>query len=1628
MRRRTDLLVVSVTLSLLILSATEGYAQTGDYTQIGIPENNPQIPIPLGFINPLTEQVHLEIPVATMPTRNGVPVRAYFQYDTAPWLCNSQGGVSCTVSHGNAPGFAVTSATQASLISERTAGTCPTGYSGVKDYYRFYRVVDNSGAHYISSTGTSPPEIVTENCTNAYGVKITTSPQSISLPSSDGEYYFLLRVGQTDGSNCNCVWSVDGSFVLGTPSAPPYDSNGNYLLPIEPNPLPTQLADYTTNPVSGALGGSNGSCYKASSSTLYVYATASDGTRQTYTIGCTNYSVGTSGGSIDVMTSLTLPDGSQYLFSYDSANEYVLSGVTLPTGGQMSFTYSAGLTPPLTSATVNGGTWTFNKTSTVSNGFYIVTTTVMNPSRYDVASQTYVSDKTIYTSNPWSGNTAINYYLGQAQLFSGTSTLLKTVNATYSTAAFPYNCLTSLSTTLNDTGQTAKTTYQYGAGCSVLTQKQEFDYGASTPTRTTVISYLGDTPSTKYNSQYHMYNRPLSVSVYAGSATGSPISGTNYTYDEYTASYCKNGVPMLTSITGAINHDDSGHGASFVARGNVTSTSRLISGSTYINSHSCYDTLGNITQLVSPSGNPTSYDYAETWADNSCIASGTITRKAASTVTDPMGLRTKTTHYSCTELASAVATENDIEAGRSGTTFTYDWARRPLCTNYANGGQTCDAYFDGARPPYSTQSTLITSSPPATKVTKSIKDGYGRAIQAQLTSDPGGGDFTDSTYDAFGRVTSLSNPYRSTSDPTYGLTTYAYDGLGRRTTTVHPDSSQAATSYAGTVATTVDESGHSRKTQMDSFDRLTSVWEDPAGFNFETDYTYDVLDNITCVQQQGGVSTPASTGCAYAASGDVNSPWRIRRFTYDGVSRLTQSSTPEAGTILYTYTPDGVVQTKIAPAPNQQGTAQVTTTYSYDGDDRLLGKTYSDGVTPAVQFGYDGSTPSGCATAPPALTDNNPKGSRTFMCDGSGATSWAHDPMSRIATEKRTIVGTSPWTKSAGYTYNLDGSIATVSNPGVGRVITYITSGAGRQTSVVNSGGSINFLTSATYTAPGELASYTSGNVLQTANSYNNRLQPAMLSVVNSSNSQSILSLSYDFHSATHANNGNVFQIGNGKDSNRTQNFLYDSLNRIVQAYTSGPNWGETFGSSATNPGTPPSSPGIDAWGNLTNRSGVTGKSMYEPLSVAPASYQNRLAGFVYDAAGNVTANGSASYTYDAENRLTNAAGWAYFYDGDGHRVRKSSGSAGTLYWPNLDGQTLNESSLGATNLREYVYFAGKRVARIDVPSPLTVKYYFSDHLGSANVITDSSGAIVDESDYYPYGGETVITNNDSNTYKFTGKERDAESGLDYFDSRHYSSGAARFLSIDPVSLSPDRTMDPQALNRYAYVRNNPMRFLDPTGEYLRLTGDLTTDAAAICAIVNTGDCRHRVMIDDKGNLTFDTNGLDLNTNEGALLISQLVNSSNTYSFGLSNTAMTQGGPIDLAGNAISNLDNHLDDRYTNGKTPTDLPPTGVDDAVTINPATAVYQDSKNRAVSLSSLVFHELAEAYAKIDEGKAYGEFQDINTDRGGTTLVIGPIQQGAHSEAVDREVKLREQNPSLQNTGRAGDQLHLVRDTHN
>jgi RHS repeat-associated protein len=585
--------------------------------------------------------------------------------------------------------------------------------------------------------------------------------------------------------------------------------------------------------------------------------------------------------------------------------------------------------------------------------------------------------------------------------------------------------------------------------------------------------------------------------------------------------------------------------------------------------------------------------------------------------------------------------------------------------------------------------------------------------------------------------------------------------------------------------------------------------------SYVTLYQYDALGNLTCVEQHGNspagphADGTAGTGCNAASTSDANSTWRVRRFTYDSLSRLLTATIPESGTISYRYDADDNLLQKTSPAPNQMGSATQTISYCHDALNRVTGKAYSlqtcdaNGLLPpgtaVASYFYDQTSYNG-------LTLSNGVGRRTGMSDQAGLEAWSYDTMGRPAADKRTIGSVS---KTTSYLYNLLGSPTSVTYPS-GTTIAYNYSNAGRPISVIDTTHSITYTPAATYSPHGALASMTNGTNLSSTFLYNNRLQPCRVFVTTGASGPSnctdtgtigsILDFEYGFNWAI-GDNGNVISVTNLRDTTRNQSFAYDSLNRLLTAQTNATTGTKCFGEAF----------GYDAWGNLLTIGGVDGYTActQENLGIA-ANVKNQISTNAYDAAGNLTTGG---YTYDAENHLLTAGGVTYTYDGDGKRVQKSSGKS---YWYGMAADALDETdSSGATNnstFNEYVFFNGTRVARRD--SSNSVFYYFADSIGTSRVMVQAGQTLpCYDADFYPYGGErTPINNTCAQNYKFTGKERDPESGLDNFAARHYASSLGRFMQTDPIWVKGDRMVDPQRLNLYAYVRNNPLRLTDPTG------------------------------------------------------------------------------------------------------------------------------------------------------------------------------------------------------------------------
>jgi len=156
------------------------------------------------------------------------------------------------------------------------------------------------------------------------------------------------------------------------------------------------------------------------------------------------------------------------------------------------------------------------------------------------------------------------------------------------------------------------------------------------------------------------------------------------------------------------------------------------------------------------------------------------------------------------------------------------------------------------------------------------------------------------------------------------------------------------------------------------------------------------------------------------------------------------------------------------------------------------------------------------------------------------------------------------------------------------------------------------------------------------------------------------------------------------------------------------------------------------------------------------------------------------------------------------------------------------ESDPNGNLTSEYIFLNGRRIARRDV-SGNHVYYLFADMLGSANVVATAAGVLDNESQFYPYGGESVITQGLTNQkYKFEGKERDPESastaqpqGLDNFGARFDSSATGRFMSPDwantPEPVPYAKLGNPQTLNLYAFAGNNPESAPDIDGHTVSL-------------------------------------------------------------------------------------------------------------------------------------------------------------------------------------------------------------------
>lgn len=279
---------------------------------------------------------------------------------------------------------------------------------------------------------------------------------------------------------------------------------------------------------------------------------------------------------------------------------------------------------------------------------------------------------------------------------------------------------------------------------------------------------------------------------------------------------------------------------------------------------------------------------------------------------------------------------------------------------------------------------------------------------------------------------------------------------------------------------------------------------------------------------------------------------------------------------------------------------------------------------------------------------------------------------------------------------------------------------------------------------------------------------------------------------------GNVERIVDRVDSANTCTMQYDSLDRVTVA--DGP-----WGAGAFT---------YDSLGNRTSKD-ING----ENLSYAYGASDNRLSGVVHDANGNIIDDGNFIYAYDSENRLTNVTNGTdlitYGYDGDGRRISQTINGETTIFAYGAGPDVLTEFSGNGVPKFDYIHAGNRNIARINFDGaglPVSKTFYHGDHLGSTIGLTDEETTEVWDRTYLPYGGTFTGTGAAENTHQYTGKELEAATGLYYYGARYQNPNIGRFMSVDPAGADPT---DPQSWNRYAYVQNNPLKYIDPDGEQL---------------------------------------------------------------------------------------------------------------------------------------------------------------------------------------------------------------------
>jgi len=914
------------------------------------------------------------------------------------------------------------------------------------------------------------------------------------------------------------------------------------------------------------------------------------------------------------------------------------------------------------------------------------------------------------------------------------------------------------------------------------------------------------------SSVIHIRNLPTQVSIY--DSGGTERARTTFEYDNYATDTNHASLLSRSSITGL----DSSFTSSLTTRGNSTASTRyLLNSSGSISTYAQYDVAGNIVKTIDGRGYATNFYFSDCFgAPNGNAQSNTGPSELSggssyAFATSVTNAKSQTVHVQFDYYLGKPVDAEDAN-GIVSSGYYDDALDRPTQIKKAVGvtgveSHTTFAYDDPNRTVTTTSD--LSSNNDNTLVSKVLYDQAGRVTERRQYE--GGTNYivTKTDYDVLGRAYRMSNPYRPWQSESLVWNTTAYDALGRTLSATTPDSAVVSSSYSGNTVTATDQAGKVRRSVTDALGRLIRVDEPNSSGNLDsggspvqsTNYTYDVLDNLTQVTQGS----------------------QTRTFTYDSLKRVLTAANPESGTVTSVYDENG----NVIVATDAR---TVSTHVSYDELNRPTRRwfngssstssttngspTLPTGVvaTDEIAYYYDSqSLPSGA----PTYTRGYSTGALVAVTYGGGSegTYRGFDALGRVVRQYQRTDSTN-YLVEASYGVASTTSLTYPSVPGASdrRGVSFSYDSAGRLSALSSSATSyapVASLSSIGYASNNGVNTETYGNSLIRAASYNNRQQPTEIKLGTSSNSTSVIDLTYTYGSTT--NNGNVQTVSySGGGLSYTQTFSYDTLNRLGSATeTTGAttNWSETNG--------------YDRYGNRWVDLGGGNQSLYFSTTT------NRIttSGYSYDSSGNVINDTVHTYGFNAEGRIkTVDSAIAYVYDGEGKRVKKLV-SENTRFIYGIGGELVCEYDGSSGNLKKEYVAGGGSMITIE-PTGVNsngTQYAMADHLGSTRVITNSSGSVVSRHDYMPFGielgagvggrttGMGFSGSGDNNRKKFTGYERDTGVGLDFAQARYFGSNQGRFTSPDPFSGSATLA-DPQSFNRYAYVGNSPVNAADPSG------------------------------------------------------------------------------------------------------------------------------------------------------------------------------------------------------------------------